>query len=87
MESKDPMHDRSAGGFASFFTTPFATVWPKMGRRLWHRKQTWGASTPLRPAPRLRSARQEWRKSIKSHTLSAVEGDLVFQPFDRLFPH
>ena len=43
MESKDPMHDRSAGGFASFFTTPFATVWPKMSRRLWHRQQTWCA--------------------------------------------
>src|SRR6266545_7348748 len=49
-----------------FFTTPFATGWPKMCRWMWHRKQTWGASTSPRPAPRLRSARQEWRKSIKS---------------------
>src|SRR6266576_4838187 len=70
-ESKDPTYDGSAGGFARFFTAPFATGCErKMCRRWWHRKQAWGASTPPRLAPRFRSARQEWRES-KHHKLGA----------------
>src|SRR5882757_3291159 len=74
-ESKEPTQWQRRWLRELFHDTVCDGLWSKICRRMWHRTQTWGAST----APRLRSARQASRKSIKSQTLSEVEGDLVFQ--------